>query len=73
MILSDLSFRGAYQESNGILSTLIPYFHRIKHDSCGIINLGLAENMLCEQELVTKLSSLQIWSPPLSHYGDPLR
>lgn len=74
-----LSSRGRYEEPHGILSDLIPYFDRIEQDSFndksnphGIINLGLAENMLCEKELTAKLVSLQAWSPTLNHYGDPL-
>lgn len=76
---SYLSSRGAYEENNGILSHLIPFFDRIKQDPfdenenpSGIINSGLAENMLCELELTKKLSSLQAWCPLLNHYGDPL-
>jgi aspartate/methionine/tyrosine aminotransferase len=74
-----LSLRGSHEETNGVLSDLIPYFHRIEQDPFndktnpyGIINLGLAENMLCEQELTTKLASLQAWSPTLNQYGCPL-
>ena len=76
---SHLSQRGHYEEPHGILSDLIPYFDSIEQDPFndkinphGIINLGLAENMLCEQELTTKLVSLQAWSPNLNHYGNPL-
>lgn len=76
---SDLSTRGSYRETNGVLSCLVSYFDRI-HDNpfdaqtnpSGLINLGLAENMLSEEELTSKLSSLPAWSPSLNHYGDPL-
>jgi 1-aminocyclopropane-1-carboxylate synthase len=79
MFPTHLSSRSVHQETNGILSDLIPYFHRIeqnpfneKINPCGIINLGLAENMLCEEELTNKLVSLQAWCSALNHYGDPL-
>jgi hypothetical protein len=61
-----LSVRGFHQETNGVLSDLVPYFDRIEQDPfnertnpCGIINLGVAENMLCEEERTSKLASLQ--------------
>jgi aspartate/methionine/tyrosine aminotransferase len=79
MLPADLSLRGSYQETDGILSALVPFFHRIESDEfnektnpCGIINSGLAENMLCEQELAIKLASLEAWCSSLNHYGDPL-
>lgn len=79
MLFSSLSMRGSHQEPDGVLSNLIPYFHHIEQDPFdhetnphGYINLGLAESLLCKQELTSKLTSLQAWSPALSQYGDPL-
>jgi 1-aminocyclopropane-1-carboxylate synthase len=79
MLSKYFSLRSSQQETNRVLSDLVPYFHRVEQDSfnentnpCGIINLGVAENMLCEQELMSKLASLQAWCPSLNHYGNPL-
>lgn len=74
-----LSIRSSHEETNGVLSDLIPYFHRIEADPFnqrtnrhGMINLSLAENMLCEQELTNKFLSLKAWRPSLNHYGNSL-
>lgn len=79
MFSKHLSLRGAHEETNGVLADLIPYFDRIEQNTyneetnpCGFINLGLAENMLCEQELTIKFAKLQAWCPSLNHYGNPL-
>ncbi len=34
----------------------------------GIVNMGLAENHLCEHELVQKLQSISTWSSQLNYY-----
>lgn len=79
MFPNHLSLRGNSQETNGVLHDLIPFFQRIEQNSYvketnpyGFINLGLAENMLCNAELDAKLSTVQTWRPSLNHYGDPL-
>jgi aspartate/methionine/tyrosine aminotransferase len=36
----------------------------------GICNCGVAENSLCENELVSKLQTIQIWKPNHMYYPD---
>jgi len=38
----------------------------------GICNCGVAENYLCEQELVSKLQSIQVWKGAHMYYPNPL-
>ncbi|CAF1107471.1 unnamed protein product [Rotaria sp. Silwood1] len=60
------------------LSYLMPYFIRLKSNHYdertnpeGILNFGVAENMLCEMELVEKLNAVQKWTAPMNYYGHP--
>lgn len=42
----------------------------IEHNPNGIVNLGVAENHLCENELIDKLQSSQTWSKEFNYYPD---
>jgi aspartate/methionine/tyrosine aminotransferase len=76
MVVTDFSDRA--QILKDALSYSIPYFMRMslnRYDETtnpsGIINFGVAENMLCESELVEKLNAAQKWLAPMNYYGNP--
>lgn len=78
-MFTDLSYRSRQHNPNSTLCTLEPYWKRVALNSFdqhtnpyGIINLGIAENMLCEKELIDKLRSLHTWMSSLNQYGDPI-
>ncbi|CAF3416767.1 unnamed protein product, partial [Rotaria sp. Silwood2] len=64
---------------NGAKAHLFPNYMRMllnlydeNNNTVGICNLGVAENELCETELVQKLNAVQRWSPSMNYYGHPI-
>ncbi|CAF1142945.1 unnamed protein product [Adineta ricciae] len=71
--MNTLSIRA--QEIGGTLSQILNKFMLVQKNTYdhelntnGICNLGVAENYLCENELISKLQSIQIWNTSHIYY-----
>ncbi|CAF1038689.1 unnamed protein product [Didymodactylos carnosus] len=74
--METLSTRGKLLSES--LAYIIPYFVKLKLNPFdeiinpnGILNLAVAENVLCENILVEKLKSIQTWAPEYNYYPNP--
>jgi aspartate/methionine/tyrosine aminotransferase len=74
----DTLYNRAQQVSKG-MSKLMDNFLRVQKDTYdeelnpnGICNCGVAENYLCENELISKLQSIQVWKANHMYYPNPL-